>query len=126
MKTLAWISLLGGVGLLGAGACSPGLGKTCSTEAQCSSGLVCSFAPGDGGTGICDYPLRAEGEPCSLAAECETTLTCSTHFTSNERYGTCTPKRDDGAQCFADQDCRSGRCAGKSGTALDGTCAPRP
>jgi hypothetical protein len=75
--------------------------------------------------GVCDYPLRGEGEPCSQAAECQAALTCSNHFEPNTRYGRCVQKRGPGEACFQDRDCLT-KCEGASGTALDGTCAGGP
>jgi hypothetical protein len=106
--------------------CAEGLGDSCDAQTACPDDLVCSFPSGDDGPaprGICDYPLRAEGEACTLAAECEKALTCSSHFTPGDRYGTCVKQRADGEVCFEDRDCESGTCAGASGTALDGVCA---
>lgn len=110
--------------VLGAG-CASGLGEPCDARETCPDGLVCSFPKGDDGPaprGICDYPLRAEGEACTVAAECEKSLTCSNHFTPGDRYGTCVKPRADGEACFTDRDCESGTCVGASGTALDGAC----
>ncbi len=110
--------------LLVLAACSPELGKPCGPDRPCPSGLTC-WVPSGAAAGICDYPLRTEGETCTQAAECAAGLTCSNHFTPGQRYGACEPARPDGSACFASRDCQSGRCAGASGTALDGTCAPR-
>lgn len=124
---VVWVLGLTAVWLSG---CSVGLAERCSADAPCPAGLLCRIPPNDGGTpdasGVCDHPYRAEGEPCSGAGECEPQLTCSNHFAPGTRYGRCTPKREDGAACFAHRDCVSGRCAGASGTELDGTCAPQP
>lgn len=109
-----------------AAGCSSGLGEPCDARTACPEDLVCSFPSGDDGPtprGVCDYPLRGEGEACTLAAECEKALTCSSHFTPGDRYGTCVKPRAEGDACFTDRDCESGTCAGASGTALDGACA---
>ncbi len=124
MKTwfLTWLVLWTCAGL---SACAVGIGQPCGQDRACPSGLRCSF-PQVGGApaanGVCDYPLRAEGEPCTVAAECENALTCSNHFNPGSRYGTCTPKRAAGEACFVNRDCASNRCTGASGTRLDGTC----
>src|SRR5262245_43744087 len=107
-------------------ACSVGVGQTCG-EAQCPQGLACTFPalPGDAGPapqGICDYPLRAEGEPCLAANQCEASLTCSNHFQAGGHYGTCTARLAPGEACFVNRDCVSNRCQGGTGQALDGTC----
>jgi len=117
--------------LLGAAAaallssCSVGVGQGCS-DAECPQGLVCSRTPlGDGGfapQGVCDYPLRADGDPCLAASQCEPSLTCSNHFEPGGHYGTCVPRLAAGEACFANRDCQSNRCIGASGQALDGTC----
>jgi len=125
---LRWLGL--GLLLLGAGAgCAVGLGEPCDADTPCPDELVCAF-PQAGGTnaarGVCDYPLKKAGEPCTVVAECESTLTCSNHFTPQDRYGTCVAPRQNGEACFVARDCVSGRCEGASGTALDGTCAPKP
>ncbi len=127
MRLAGWLLVTCACAVLG---CALGVGNPCTADAPCPSGLVCQFPPVSGGgtatSGVCDYPLRAEGEPCTVVAQCDSSLTCSNHFSSNERYGTCVAKRPDGEACFMDRDCRSGNCAGESGTALDGVCAPRP
>lgn len=120
-KVLLWAVLLGAVG------CHSGLGNMCDAQSPCPEGLVCSVPPLPKGgleapKGVCDYPLKAEGEPCSQAAECDAPLTCSTHFEPNTRYGQCVPRRGSGEACFQDRDCLT-KCEGGSGTALDGTCA---
>ena len=125
MTAARWMAVGIAPVLLLATACAVGLGDPCSAQAPCPQGLVCNFPPA-ASSGVCDYPLRVEGEPCTRAAECEAAFTCSNHFTPGDRYGTCVPKREDGAPCFADRDCQSGNCAGESGTALDGVCSPRP
>ncbi|HLL54128.1 MAG TPA: hypothetical protein VK447_11300 [Myxococcaceae bacterium] len=122
-KLLPWLALCAAT----LSACAVGIGQPCSQERACPRGLVCSF-PTVGGApaanGVCDYPLRPEGEPCTVAAECETALTCSNHFEPGGRYGVCTPKRAGGEACFVNRDCTSNRCTGASGTEVDGTCAP--
>lgn len=109
-----------------ASSCAVGIGQDCSVQLPCPEGLVCSRPPVPGGgvaeVGICDYPLRAEGEPCTRAKECEATLTCSNHFAPGTRYGTCVPKRTAGEACFVKRDCVSNVCRGASGTGLDGVC----
>jgi len=106
-------------------ACSVGVGQICG-DAECPQGLVCTRPPlPDGGSapqGICDYPLRAEGEPCLAANQCEPALTCSNHFQGGGHYGTCVPRLAAGEACFVNRDCQSNRCTGASGQALDGTC----
>jgi hypothetical protein len=107
--------------------CSVGLGQPCGDGGgACPSGLICSRpTQPDGGVaaaGVCDYPLRPEGEPCLAANQCEAALTCSVHFEPGGRYGTCVPRRAAGEPCFQDRDCAGGRCAGGSGQALDGAC----
>lgn len=122
-KLLGWCLLVWGLG--GAG-CAVGIGQTCNATTPCASELVCSYPLGsDGGSlanGVCDYPLRSEGKPCTVAAECEDALTCSNHFTPNNRYGTCVPKRANGSPCFQNRDCQSNRCNGADGVSLSGTC----
>lgn len=129
MNAARWMmsmAIMLALGLAGACALGPlGLGNPCDADTTCPSGLTCNFPPG-ATRGVCDYPLRAEGEPCTQAAECEQALTCSNHFTPNNRYGTCVATREDGAACFADRDCQSGFCVGASGTALDGVCMTDP
>lgn len=106
-------------------ACSVGVGQPCDVAA-CPQGLICAFPPlPDGGSapqGVCDYPLRAEGEPCLAANQCESSLTCSNHFQAGGHYGTCVPRLAAGEACFVNRDCQSNRCTGASGQALDGTC----
>ncbi|MBI3182891.1 MAG: hypothetical protein HYZ28_12205 [Myxococcales bacterium] len=109
-----------------AGGCTSGLGEPCDEEVPCPEGLLCRVPPNDGGlampAGVCDYPSKKEGERCSAGADCESQLTCSNHFAPGTRYGVCVQKLEDGAACFADRDCKGGRCLGKSGTVVDGSC----
>ena len=100
--------------------CAVGIGDECSADGDCNHGLVCSRPTGST-LGVCDYPLKAVGEPCTVAAECEAALTCSNHFTPNQRYGTCVAPRGAGEGCLQDRDCTSGTCDGPSSAAL-GTC----
>lgn len=110
-----------GAALLAAG-CASGLGDVCDASTPCPDDFVCSFPDEEAALGVCDYPLRAEGEECTVAAECGRSLTCSNHFTPGDRYGTCVQQRADGERCFVDRDCAGGTCEGASGSALDGTC----
>lgn len=121
-------ALLGTGAVLAIGAaCAVGIGEPCGDRA-CPAGLVCSRPSlPDGGTatlGVCDYPLRAEGEPCLAANQCEAALTCSVHFEPGGHYGTCVPRRAAGEACFQSRDCASNRCTGASTQAADGTCDP--
>lgn len=125
MKT----KLLGGYLLaiwLGGAGCAAGIGQICNATTACPSELVCSYPVGsDGGTlanGVCDYPLKSEGQPCTVAAECDNALTCSNHFSPNTRYGTCVPRRGTGSPCFQSRDCQSNRCNGADGVSLSGVC----
>lgn len=124
----ALFALLSALVLLLGGGCAVGLAQDCSADVACPEGLVCTY-PTVGGSpaaqGLCDYPLRAEGEPCTSAAECEATLTCSNHFTPNDRYGTCTPKRALGEACLVNRDCQTNTCSGATGQAADGVCAAK-
>jgi len=105
--------------------CSAGVGQTCG-DTECPQGLICTRPSlPDGGPaaqGVCDYPLRGEGEPCLAANQCEAALTCSVHFQPGGHYGTCVPRLAAGEACFVNRDCQSNRCTGGSGQALDGTC----
>ncbi|MFY0562530.1 hypothetical protein ACN28E_01700 [Archangium lansingense] len=120
---LLWVVMLGAVG------CNEGVGDRCDADTACPEGLACSFPPPprsgpvEDPQGVCDYPLKAEGEPCSQAAECQTALTCSNHFTPNTRYGQCVPKHGLGEACFQDRDCAAGTCEGADENGLGGTCA---
>jgi len=105
--------------------CLSGLGERCAANQPCPEALQCSYPPGDGGVGICDYPPKQFGDPCSSALECAADLTCSIHFTPGQRYGTCVHRRGDGEPCFEDRDCQSNFCAGATGTGIDGTCRMR-
>ena len=119
--------LLGAV-LLGAVGCGAGVGARCDADTACPEGLVCSFPPPprsgpvEDPQGVCDYPLRAEGEPCSQAIECQTELTCSTHFEPNTRYGRCVRKHGLGEVCFQARDCAVGTCQGVDEDGLGGIC----
>jgi hypothetical protein len=106
--------------------CEVGIGQRCGDEAPCHDGLSC-LRPSlpDGGTaaaGICDHPLRAEGEPCTRSADCEVELACSNHFQVGARYGACVVRHRVGEACFENGDCESNSCPGASGKALDGVC----
>ena len=107
-----------------AAACSTGLGDRCAPNQPGPEALECREPFADAGAGVCDYPFKAFGDPCSRAEECAPELTCSNHFTPGERWGTCVHRLPDSARCFADRDCASGTCVGRSGFAVDGTCAP--
>lgn len=113
-------TLLIAVALLLTG-CPVGLGERCTSSEGCPSPLVCNEVEEGAGVGVCDYPLRLEGEPCSQAAECEVGLTCSNHFSAGERYGRCVPPRAAGEACLLDRDCAGGACEGASDDAL-GVC----
>lgn len=123
---MRWKVIAGVCAWVLAAGCSVGLGEPCDAGTACPEGLVCSFPREEEGPaprGVCDYPLRGEGEECTVAAECERSLTCSNHFTPGDRYGACVKKRAVGEACFVDRDCESGACEGGSGSALDGVCA---
>lgn len=121
----AWRWMVCAVVVLAGTGCAVGIGQPCG-EAECPSGLVCTFPTSGSGEplaqGICDYPLLPEGEACTAAAQCAGTLTCSNHFDEGGRYGQCVPRLAPGSTCFAARDCVSNKCNGASGTALDGTC----
>ncbi|MDQ3264613.1 MAG: hypothetical protein M3Y59_13265 [Myxococcota bacterium] len=113
---LGWITVC----LLVLSGCPVGLGERCAGSDECQGGLTCRLVDADG-PGLCDYPLRAEGEPCTTDRECEASLTCSNHFTANQRYGTCVQKRAATEACFVNRDCLSGVCQGATTEAL-GVC----
>lgn len=100
--------------------CPVGLGERCAASDECLGGLTCRLVDADG-PGLCDYPLREEGEPCTTDRECEDSLTCSNHFTANQRYGSCVQKRPAAEACFVNRDCQSGVCQGATAEAL-GAC----
>lgn len=100
--------------------CPMGLGERCAASDECQEGLLCRSVAADG-PGVCDYPLHGEGDTCAVAAECEEALTCSNHFSQNQRYGLCVPRRGVGEACFVDRDCVSGACEGASASSL-GVC----
>ena len=105
--------------------CARGLGEACSAADACPEDLVCTF-PQVGGApaaqGICDYPLEPQGAACTTAAECEAALVCSNHFTPDDRYGTCVPRRAAGEACGVNRDCASNRCQGGTAGTLTGLC----
>jgi hypothetical protein len=94
-----------------------GVGDECAMDWECTSG----YCEGESGLfdeeilGVC-RPLPGEGEACEDA--CEDGFWCDFGMEGE----TCVPVQPDGAECFDDDECRSGSCVDSTVEGEPSTC----
>jgi hypothetical protein len=87
---------------VGSGALGAGVGKPCTFDAQCRSGLVCDMATNTCAPGH----STPEGSPCTISAECAMGLYCAAGTCAKAGAGAA------GEGCTGDAGCQSGlKCA---------------